>query len=231
MLIAIGLLTGLATLLGGALALRWRASIDLLLGFGGGAVLGVALLDLLPEAFSLSGGVHTPFLVSTAVAGGFAAYLLTDQSIASLTRLGRLRSHIGPATLATHSLMDGLGIGLAFQVNATTGWIVAVAVLTHDLVDGANTVTLSLSSGASRRTAALWLAADALAPLIGIGASRLIVVPPATLGLLLAVFAGFFFYIGASELLPRARERRPQLTTTFTTVLGMAVIYLAVRFS
>ncbi len=231
MLIAIGLLTGLATLLGGALALRWRASIDLLLGFGGGAVVGVALLDLLPEAFGLSSGAHTPFVVATAIAGGFAAYLLTDQSIASLTRLGRLRSHVGPATLTAHSLMDGIGIGLAFQVNATTGWIVAIAVLAHDLVDGANTVTLSLSGGASRRTAGFWLATDALAPLVGIGASRLIAVPPATLGLLLAVFAGFFCYIGASELLPRARERRPQLTTALATTLGMAAIYLAVRFS
>ena len=202
MLVAIGLLTCLATLLGGALALRWRASIDLLLGFGGGAVVGVALLDLLPEAFILSGSAHTPFVVATTIAGGFAAYLLTDQTIASLTGLGRLRSHMGPATLATHSL-----------------------------VDGANTVTLSLSAGASRRTAWIWLAADALAPLFGIGLSGLIAVPPATLGLLLAVFAGFFCYIGASELVPRARERRPQMTTTFATIVGIAAIYLAVRLS
>jgi len=205
MLIAIGLLTGLATLLGGGLALRWRGAIDLLLGFGGGAVVGVALLDLLPEAFSLSGGSRTPFVIATAITAGFAVYLLTDQSIASLSRLGALRSHMGPATLTAHSLMDGLGIGLAFQVSASVGWIVAVAVLAHDLVDGANTVTLSLSGGAARRTALLWLAADAMAPLVGIGVYRLITVPATTLGLLLAVFAGFFCYIGAGELLPRAR--------------------------
>ncbi len=231
MLIAIGLLTGLATLLGGALALRLKGSIGLLQGFGGGAVIGVALLDLLPEAFNLSGKAHTPFALTTALAAGFAAYLLADQTITTTSRSGRLRRHIGPATLTLHSLMDGLGIGLAFQVSATTGWIVAAAVLAHDLVDGANTVTVSLSGGAARRTAAGWLAADAAAPLLGIGLSRLVTAPPATLGLFLAVFAGFFCYIGASELLPRARERRPQLTTTLATVLGMAAIYLAVRLS
>ena len=231
MLIAIGLLTGLATLLGGALVLRLKASLDLLLGFGGGAVVGVALLDLLPEAFSISGSTHAPFVIATAVAGGFAAYLLTDQLIAAATRSGRMRASMGPATLTLHSLMDGLGIGLAFQVSTTTGWIVTVAVLAHDLVDGANTVTLSLSGGAARRTALAWLVADAAAPLIGIGVSRLIDVPPASLGLLLAVFAGFFCYIGASELVPRARERRPHLTTTLATVLGMAAIYAAVRLS
>ena len=231
MLLTIGLLTGVATLVGGALALRWNAAVDLLMGFGGGAVVGVALLDLLPEAFTLGGGVHTPFVVTTAVAVGFGAYLLTDQSIAALSRLEGLRPHMGPATLSTHSLMDGVGIGLAFQVSSTTGWILAVAVLAHDLIDGANTVTLSLSGGASRRTAALWLSADAAAPPIGIGLSRLIVVPSATLGLLLAVFAGFFCYIGASELLPRARRDGPRLITTMATLLGMAAIYGAVRFS
>lgn len=231
MLIAIGLLAALATALGGALALRLKGSISLLQAFGGGAVVGVALLDLLPESFNLSGGLHTPFVLATSMAGGFAGYLFTDQVIAASTRTGAIRGHVGPATLTTHSLMDGVGIGLAFQVSATTGWIVAIAVLAHDLVDGANTVTLSLSGGASRRAAGGWLAADALAPLLGIAASRLIAVPPATLGLLLAIFAGFFCYIGASELLPRARAGRPQLTTMIATVLGMAAIYLAVRFS
>ena len=222
MLIAIGLLAALATALGGALALRLKGSISLLQAFGGGAVVGVALLDLLPESFNLSGGLHTPFVLATSMAGGFAGYLFTDQVIAASTRTGAIRGHVGPATLTTHSLMDGVGIGLAFQVSATTGWIVAIAVLAHDLVDGANTVTLSLSGGASRRAAGGWL---------GIAASRLIAVPPATLGLLLAIFAGFFCYIGASELLPRARAGRPQLTTMIATVLGMAAIYLAVRFS
>jgi zinc transporter ZupT len=230
-LVMIGLLTGLATLLGGALALRLKSSIGLLLGFGAGAVIGVGLRDLLPEALELSGGAHAPFTIATALAAGFAVYLVADQSIAAATPSPALRSHIGPATLTLHSLMDGLGIGLAFQVSATTGWIVAAAVLAHDLVDGANTVTLSLSGGAQGPTARRWLVADAIAPLIGIGLSRLIQVPPARLAILLAVFAGFFCYIGASELLPRARDRRPHLTTTFATVLGMAVIYAAVRFS
>ena len=231
MLFAIGLLTGLATLLGGALALRLKGSIGLLQGFGGGAVIGVALLDLLPEAFQLSGRTHTPFTLPTALAVGFAGYLLADQVIVTAPRSGPLRAHMGPATLTIHSLMDGLGVGLAFQVSPATGWIVAAAVLAHDLVDGANTVTVSLTGGAARRTATAWLAADAAAPLLGIGLSRLVVLPTGTLGLLLAVFAGFFCYIGASELLPRARERRPQLTTTLATILGMAAIYLAVRLA
>ena len=44
----------LATLAGGALALRFRDHLHLLLGFSAGAVIAVALFDLLPEALNLA---------------------------------------------------------------------------------------------------------------------------------------------------------------------------------
>ena len=53
------------------------------------------------------------------------------------------------------------------------------------------------------------LALDALAPLIGVGLSLLISIPPAALGLLLAWFAGVFIAIGAGHLLPEAQHHRP----------------------
>ena len=44
-----------ATMLGGTFALVRRDRLHLILGFSAGAVLGVALFDLLPEAFDLAG--------------------------------------------------------------------------------------------------------------------------------------------------------------------------------
>jgi ZIP family zinc transporter len=230
---AIGLLTGLATLLGGTLALRLRSSLDLLLGFGAGVVLGVALFDLMPEAVSLGGAGKAlgALDIAGAIAIGFAAYLVLDQTAAALARSGAWRGHLGAAALTTHSLMDGLGIGLAFQVSPTVGAIVAFAVLAHDSLDGANTVTLVVSSGAGTGAARRWLLADAVAPLAGIGLSRLIVVPQTTLAVLLGVFGGFFLYIGASELLPRALNGRPRPSTTAAALLGLGVIYCVVRLA
>jgi ZIP family zinc transporter len=231
MLLAIGLLTGLATLLGGTLALRLRSSLELLLGFGAGVVLGVALFDLLPEAAVLGGQRLDALDVSAALATGFAAYLVLDQTAAAFARGGRWRGHLGAAALTAHSLMDGLGIGLTFQVSRTAGAIVAFAVLAHDSLDGANTVTLVLSGGASGKAARRWLLADAIAPLVGIGLSRLIIVPQSSLALLLGLFGGFFLYIGASELLPRALNGRPRPSTTAAALLGLAVIFVVVRLA
>jgi zinc transporter ZupT len=108
---------------------------------------------------------------------------------------------------------------------------VAFAVLAHDCLDGANTVTLSLSAGAGDRTARRWLVADALAPLAGIALSQLISVPRETLELLLGGFAGFFLYIGTSELLPQALARRPKVSTGLAAVAGLTALYAVVRLA
>jgi len=47
--------------------------------------------------------------------------------------------HVGIVSalaLAGHSFMDGVGIGLGFQVNPTIGLLVAIAVIAHDFTDG-----------------------------------------------------------------------------------------------
>jgi zinc transporter ZupT len=231
-LLLVGAGTGLATFLGGALALRARQHIRLLLGFSAGAVIAVALFDLLPEALSLGRGAHPPQEVLGFVAAGFAAYMIIDRASKSLSSDGRRRrGHLGPASLTTHSFLDGLGVGLAFHVSAASGLVLALAVLAHDVSDGLNTVNLSLTGAGSPRTARLWLLADAAAPICGILAAQAIRIDAVTLGVLLAMFAGVFLYIGASELVPESHSRHPRLWTSVTTIVGMAVIYLAVRLA
>lgn len=228
---SIGLCTGAATLFGGVVALRLKASTGLLFGLASGAVLGVVLFDLLPEALRLGPEPAGVLPVLTAVACGFAVYLMVHR-LATFSDRGRgMKAHLGAGALTLHSLIDGLGIGLAFKASPAVGAGVAFAVLAHDCLDGANTVTLSLSGGAGDRTARRWLIADAVAPLVGIGLSRLISVQPAGLELLLGGFAGFFLYIGASELLPQALSRRPKVSTSFAAVAGLTALYTVTRLA
>ncbi len=227
LLAAIGLATAAATYLGGALALRARGQIRFILGFSAGAVIAVALFDLLPEAAELSKGLQLREIL--ALAGvGFLAYMLVDRVLKGVSR--QSAGHLGPASLTTHSFLDGVGIGLAFHVSSGAGLVLAVAVLAHDFSDGVNTVSLSLST-AGPKTARGWLLADAIAPILGILAGQLAPAPTDTLALLLAVFAGAFLYIGASELAPESYQRYPHLWTTVASALGMAVIYVAVRLA
>ena len=57
-----------ATLCGGALALRFRDKLHLLLGFSAGAVIAVAFFDLLPQALNLASG-NIPAVTVMSVAG------------------------------------------------------------------------------------------------------------------------------------------------------------------
>jgi len=228
-LAAIGVATGLATLFGGALALRLRDQVPLIFGLSAGAVIGVALFDLIPEALQLGAKAAQPAVVLGLVGVGFCGYMLLARTLDAAAQ-GRA-GHLRPASLTLHSLLDGVGVGLAFQVAPAIGLVTAVAVLAHDVADGVNTVTLSLSGGGGPARARGWLIADAAAPLVGIGLTRLFSVGEGPLGLAIALFAGFFLYVGASELAPASHRVRPTLATSLATVAGMAVIWLAVRLA
>lgn len=229
----IAVITFVSTFLGGLFALRFKDRLHLLLGFSAGAVLGVAFFDLLPESLKLGGylfGFDRIFLI---VAIGFFIYMICSRAFghshddSDYDHRGRL----GAGSLSLHSLLDGLSVGLAFHVSLAAGIVVAVGVLVHDFSDGINTVNMIVRSGGARRQAMRWLLADAVAPVVGIAIAQAIRIPGEQLGILLALFAGFFLYIGASDLLPESHHTHPTHWTTYTTVAGALVIYLAVHIA
>lgn len=237
MLILISLLACAITFLGGLFALKFRDKLHLILGFSAGAVVGVAFFDLLPESIELVEGVYDISVVMSMIALGFVGYLLVDRFAVGHSHTDdhceneRHRGHIGAGSLLVHNFLDGMAIGVAFQVSVEVGMVVAFAVLVHKFVDGLNTVSLILKNGGDKRSAFWWLVATALIPTFGILSTRLINLEEASLGIILALFCGSFLYIGASDLLPESHHRHPTHFTTFATVLGMAVLYVVVKFA
>ena len=67
------------TLLGGLFAIRFRDKFHLILGVSAGAVLAVALFDLLPESIELASDTFSLQTVALLIMGGFAAYLILDR--------------------------------------------------------------------------------------------------------------------------------------------------------
>lgn len=220
-----GVAATVSTLAGGLLALRMRHRIGLILGVTAGVVLGVAVFDLIPEAMELAEGYWPPRALVGFVAAGLGCYMLLDRALGQAMWLpSTWRTHLAPATLTLHSLMDGMGIGIAFQIDMRSGWLVALAVLTHDLADGVNTVSLCLAAR-SEEAAQRWLVLNGAAPLLGVMLGLGIVVPPLMLAPLLAAFAGVFLYIGACELVPRSYALDPRLRTTLASLGGMALMF------
>ena len=222
-----------ATFIGGSFALRFRDKLHLILGFSAGAVAGVALFDLLPEAIEFGIKYHTASTVTLFVALGFFGYLILDRLILLHTHeeddeVNVPRGFFGALTLSTHSFLDGMAIGVGFQVSSIVGIVIAAAVLTHDFSDGINTVNLVLKNGGSWKQAFRWLLVDAAAPLLGAASTLFFHIPESYIGLVLAIFVGSFLYLSASDLIPESHHRHPRALTTIMTLLGAALIYLVV---
>jgi ZIP family zinc transporter len=229
LLSAIAVAAFLCTLAGGLLALGLRDKLHLILGFSAGAVIGVAFFDLLPEAIDTARGHQSTAAILAWSALGFLSYLVLDRMLLTAGRAPP-RASAGALVLCAHSLLDGVAIGFAFQGSRSMGLIVAAAVLTHDFSDGVNTMNIVLRNGGERARGLRWLLVDAAAPAAGIAATRLWTMPADRFGLALALFGGFFLYIGASDLIPESFHAHPKLLTTMMTLAGAALLYLAVRF-
>jgi zinc transporter ZupT len=238
----VALLLGVAavfsTLLGGLLALKWQDKLHLILGFSAGAVIGVAFFDLLPEAFELGTKRYGASPVATIIAAGFLLYMLLNRvvllhphALEDDITSGSTPAWLGAGSLSLHSFLDGMGIGLAFQASTAVGVVVAMAVLAHDFSDGINTVGMVLKNTGERRQAFRWLLVDAVAPPLGVISTWFFSLHEAELGLVLALFCGFFLFIGASDLLPESQHRHPKLVTSLLTMLGALIIYVAIHVS
>jgi ZIP family zinc transporter len=236
MVIIITIATFFSTFLGGLFALHLKDKLHLILGFSAGAIIGVAFFDLLPEALDLASKAYSASTVLTVVVIGFTTYLVLDRMVPlhghSENGSGdEQRGNAGAGSLSFHSFLDGVGIGLAFQVSAVVGAVVAAAVLTHDFSDGINTVNLVLKNKGERTKAFRWLLVDAIAPVAGVLSTLLFVLPEDKLGLLLALFSGFFLYIGASDLIPESYHSHPQRWTTIMTVVGIGTLYVIIKLA
>src|SRR5207237_8020870 len=127
----LGLAAVIATSLGGAFALRKRDKLHLILGFSAGAVMAVALVDLLPEALELSSKRFAASTVLLIVGIGFFTYMLLSRVVLLHSGSeGDPHGHggagaLGATTLSIHSFLDGMGIGLAFRVSPQVGAVLS----------------------------------------------------------------------------------------------------------
>src|SRR5579862_9832396 len=231
--ILLALVTLVSTGLGGTAAIRMRDRLHLLLGFSSGAVLAVALFDILPQVFAFDHGES--YMPITAL--GFLAFFGLER----YTAMHRAREHphlaeahepelgaISAAGLAFHSFLDGVAIGVGFQTSVEMGLLIGLGIIAHDFSDGLNTVTVVLAHGNSRRSALFWLAVDMSAPVLGAASTLMFNLRAELLPWMLAFFAGSFLYIGASDLLPEAREHDSPMVAV-ATCIGMLAIFLISR--
>ncbi len=194
-----------STYFGGLLSLRFKEKLHIIMSFAAGVLLGVFSFEVLPEIINeIKINDFNPLGVTIAFVLGFMFFHIIEKTILihhaqEAMYAAHKHPHVGifaAITLATHSFVDGLGIGLGFQVSEATGLLVTLAVIAHDFTDGMNTVTLLLNHKNKIETAKRFLLLDALAPVLGAAATLIFQLPPHFLIIYLGFFGGFLMYIG-----------------------------------
>lgn len=229
-----------STFVGGLFSIKFRDKLHLIMGFTAGVLIGVFSFDIFPEVVQqVQEHGFDPVVPMIAFVAGFMVFHIVEKTILihhahEEEYADHKHPQVGVASalaLAGHSFLDGIGIGLGFQVSPAIGVTVALAVIAHDFTDGMNTVTLLLSNKNSPAKARWFLFLDALAPILGAVSTLFFHVPPLFLVLYLGFFGGFLMYIGASDILPEAHSKNSSFKLIGLTVLGLVFIFAATHFA
>jgi len=238
MILVYPLLTFFFILLGGLLGLKYRDKLHIILGYTAGVLLAVVAFEILPEIISLVGEFNIdPIVPMIALVIGFLLFhILEKVLLIHHAQEDEYGEHKHPSVgvlsalaLSGHSFLDGVGIGLGFQISPEVGILITIAVISHGFSDGLNTVTLALVNNNTVKKSFLLLLVNASAPILGFIASGFFLVPNSFLVIYLGFFAGFLLYIGASEILPEAHSHHSSLGTILMTILGVVSIFLITR--
>jgi len=196
----------------GALAVTRRAARELALiehfvAFGAGFMLSVAVVEVLPEAFTRSGSAAPALVLAGYLAVHFTQHTLTPhfhfgEETHAVNRIAGTSALVG---LLLHTFFDGVAIASAFLVRPALGVMVFVAIFLHKLPEGVTVSSLMMAGGRTGGQAIGAAAMLGVATLAGVALTDHI-------GFLvhhgLALSAGVTIYVAASNLVPEFQGKR-----------------------
>ena len=240
--------------LAGALTLslgpeRLERTVFLLVAFAVGAMLGGAVLHLIPESYEALGDGP---LAGLLVLGGVVAFFVLEKFLHWRHQHGAPEAiegasgHVhgghrhGPDAAApfalvnlvgsvAHNLIDGAIVAAAYLVSLETGLVTTLAVMLHEIPQEIGNFGVLVYGGYPPRRALLYNFAAGLAGLVGAG--LVLVLGSEVEGLadaLLPVTAGAFLYIAGSDLIPELNRRHSYPAAKAVGQLAMMLLGIAV---
>lgn len=228
----------ISTLVGGWFVIRNKKYLRRILGFTAGVILGVVAFDLLPEAFHIAEESNVdPMWPMIALVVGFLGFHIVEKLLllhhhGESGRAKRRHPQVGvlsAVALGGHGLLDGIGIGLAFQIDAAFGVAISLAVIAHKFADGLNVASLMLLHQNSTRRTMIMVLVNSVLPIVGVVSTLFFTLPEEFMPLYLGSFTGFLLYIGASEILPHAHREKSDRQTIALTIIGAVLMFFVTR--
>jgi len=228
-LLVLTFIGSVAGLVGGAAFLlkeRWAEKLcRYAVPFAAGVLISTSLLHLLPESVGKIGNDAFLFVLVALLSSFFFEQYLARLHHHEHYHENRLASS-APLVIfgdTVHNFIDGVAIASAFLVEPRFGLVVALASFLHETPHEIGDFGILISAGWSRAKTFIVNFLSALATFPGaLMVFYLMRDAEEKIGLLLAVSAGMFLYLGASDFLPEAGKRKQFLPLVF----GAAIMYL-----
>ena len=205
----------------------------LLVGFSAGALMGGALLHLIPEA----AGVGDWDMIGIAVIAGFSLFFLIER----LLKWHHCHDQEGECDVHTfaytnligdgvHNFLDGLIIVAAFMVDFQLGIATSLAVIVHELPQEISDFGVLIHAGFSRLKALLFNFGTALLAILGALIGYFLANQTNQfIDFILPFAAGGFIYIAASDLVPELHKEKKlskSLLSFFLFILGVTFMWV-----
>jgi zinc and cadmium transporter len=185
-------------------SLRTRL-VPWLVSYAVGALLGVALLALLPEALET---LKPMAVLSTLLAGILAFFILEKLVLLRHCHTDECHVHASTASLvlfgdAFHNFMDGAIIAAAVMTSVPLGVNTAIAVAAHEIPQEVGDVAILLAAGYSRKRALILNIVSGASGIVGAClAFAMVSVVPDIRPFVLAFSSASLLYIAMSDLIP-----------------------------
>jgi zinc and cadmium transporter len=215
---------------------RLRRVLHGLVALAAGALLGDAVLHLLPEATEIHGG-FTP-TVAWLVLGGLLGFFGIEQALhwhhhgEDLAAHERHVHRLAWMNLLgdfLHNLIDGMLIAGTWMVSPEAGLATTVAVALHEIPQEMGDFGVLVHAGLTPKRALLWNFGSALAAVLG---AAVVLLAPGDLRLetwITPIAAGGFLYVACADLVPELRtrgSRRVLVGTALALAAGVLAIAL-----
>jgi zinc and cadmium transporter len=204
-----------------------------LVSYAVGALLGVALLALLPEAITLMPPTR---LCATLLAGILVFFILEKLVLLRHCHTDECQVHASTAPLviigdAFHNFIDGAIICTAVLSSVPLGINTALAVAAHEIPQEVGDVAILLAAGYSRPRALLLNVASGASGIIGtLVAYGTVEVIPGVRPYVLAFSAASLLYIAMSDLIPDLHRGEIDANSVRQVILIAAGIATVVGF-
>jgi zinc and cadmium transporter len=227
--LALGVVAGLANLLGGAIVVArpWRRSfLTAFIAFGSGFMLATVVTVMFPETFermpSARGAIWilVGYFIVHVFEHSLPAHFHFGEETHAEEFLNPRVAYVALGGLVTHTFFDGVSIACGFLISKWLGIVIFGAVILHNIPEGFTMASI-MTVARKSRAAGIW-------SVVALGISRILgilamAVAHRWVNYGLALSAGVTLYVAASDLIPEVNKQRgPRVA--FTVGAGVALV-------